>query len=170
MAACFPLLLLQLGKSRTNFQQPPIVSEFVNAALSMKAICIISLVAISTQRYRFPNIWSIMCRASTLGIPTFSSPQQNEWSSTESGILCTLMNLIGSASLCQYWRRYHFYLDQMIASVWTAIKPVCGIADHLFFFSVWTPCCSLSVEKVQLCLNFYLDCEKVRVPGESQIL
>lgn len=79
-----------------------------------------------------------MYRANTLGIPTFSSPQQNEWSSTESGILCTLMNLIGSASLCQYWRRYHFYLDQEIASVWTAIKPVCGIADHLFFFSVWT--------------------------------
>lgn len=64
----------------------------------MKAICIISLVAISTQRYRFPNIWSIICRASTLGIPTFSSPQQNEWSSTESGILCFIMSVLAPIS------------------------------------------------------------------------
>lgn len=133
MATCFPLLLLQLGKSRTNFQQPPIVSEFVNAALSMKAICIISLVAISTQRYRFPNIWSIMCRASTLGIPTFSSPQQNEWSSTESGILCTLMNLIGSASLCQYWRRYHFYWIRWL-HLYGPPSNLCVASQTIFFF------------------------------------
>lgn len=158
MATCFPLLLLQLGKPRTNFQQPPIVSEFVNAALSMKAICIISLVAISTQRYRFPNIWSMMCRASTLGIPTFSSPQQNEWSSTESGILCFIMSVLAPISFL-FGSGDCICMDRHQTCVWHR-RP------SFFFFCLDVE----SVEKVQLCLNFYLDCEKVRVPGESQIL
>lgn len=166
MATCFPLLLLQLGKSRTNFQQPPIVSEFVNAALSMKAICIISLVAISTQRkYLVNNVSGQYIGHPYIQFTTAKRMEQHrKWYfmyADEFNRICFIMSVLAPIS---------FLLDQMIASVWTAIKPVCGIADHLFYFSVWTPCCSLSVEKVQLCLNFYLDCEKVRVPGESQIL
>ena len=82
---------------------------------------------------------TIMCRASTLGIPTFSvhyhlfttakrMVHHRKWYlmyADELNRICFIMSELAPIS---------FLLDQMIASVWTAIKPVCGIADHLFFF------------------------------------